>query len=258
MENTETNYTTNKTLMDYYKVNIDVHIDYLLFLNSFKGISNKSFMELAPIIESIRGKLYQAFAYDLIPDDTSHVNRMITKKLESLLDEVGLSETKDYIGEGLKEEDIINLSTAIFLKRNILEIPKANAEVTREEEKVITSTLEKMINTIPTSDIKINGYSFELASFFLESLRIKALEGKSIISYIYDYICNVNIINNMVSRIEPRAHVSCESEFLLKELYQNLSITSIFSLANLVDELNSNLLYLNKQEIKDNALAKQL
>lgn len=164
MENTETNYTTNKTLMNYLKANIDVHINYLLFLNSFTSISNRGFMEIAPIIESLRDKMYQAFPNDLIPDDTVKVNLMVETKLASMLDEIGLSEIKDYIGFNLKKEDIINLTTSIFLRNSLIGLPSIKGIC--EEEIIIANTLADMTRRIPKTSIEISGYSFELASFF--------------------------------------------------------------------------------------------
>lgn len=257
MENTETNYTTNKTLMDYFKANIDVHINYLLFLNSFKGISkNKGFMELAPLIESLRGKLYQAFADDLIPDETKKVNIMITRKLEEFLDELDLSEVKEFIGLHLSEEDIINLSTTLFLRRSIFSSPSLNGEMNSTEEKVISSTLNKMKTTIPATEIDINGYSFELVSYFISSLQMKAEKNQSLLSYIYDFLNDTSIINTMATRMNPNAHVSLESDFLKEGLFQSLIITSNYSLANLVDELNNNLKVISRKENKELTLEK--
>lgn len=259
MEDTETNYTTNKTLMDYFKANIDVHINYLLFLNSFKGVSkNKGFMEMAPLIESLREKLYQSFAYDLIPDDTKKVNIMITKKLEELLDEINLSEVKEFIGLDIHEEDIVNLSTSLFLRRSINALPSINEENNSTEEKVISSTLSKMQSTTPTTDMDINGYSFELVSYFIESLRIKAEKNKSLLSYIYDFLSDAFIINSMATRVDANAHISCESDFLRKGLVESLIITSNFSLANLVDELNYNVKAISKKENKELTLEKPM
>lgn len=259
MENTDTNYTTNKTLMDYFKANIDVHINYLLYLNSFKGVSrNKGFMELAPLIESLRGKLYQAFAYNSIPDGTKQVNMMLTKKIGELLDEVNLSEVKEYIGLDLKEDDIINLSTTLFLKRSISSFRPINQEETSVEENVISATLDKMIKNFPTADININGYSFELISYFIESLQIRAEKNKSLIEYIYDFICHANLIGSMAKRLDANTPASCESDFLRKELFESLYITSSYSLANLVDELNYNLKTIGKRENKDLTLEKHL
>lgn len=256
MENTNTNYTTNKTLMDYLNANIDVHINYLLFLNSFKSLSqDKGFMEIAPIIESIREKLYQAFDYDLIPDDTRKVNYLITKKLGEYLDKANLSEIKKYIGTDITEEDIINLSTVIFLRKSIANNYLID-EVNKPETKIISSTLNKMVNRIPSTDITINGYSFELASYFLESLKIKAEKNQSIVSYIYDFISDTSLINSMIKRLDSILSTSIESDFLKRELFASLCLISNYSLANLVDELNNNLKIISQKENKDLTLEK--
>lgn len=258
MENTNTDYTTKKTLMDYVKANIDVHINYLLFLNSFKGISpSKGFMTIAPIIEGLREKLYEAFADDLIPDDTSQVNMMITNKLGELLDEANLGEVKEFIGINLSEEDIINLSTSIFLRNSLANIP--SIEVGNETEtKIISSTLKNMGSNIPASEIAINGYSFELASYFLESLRIKAEKNQSIITYIYSFICDADIINTMARRLGANYRFSSAFDYLKNAIFQSTYITSNYNLANLIDELTFNTNYLTKKENKNLTLEKHM
>ena len=52
MEKTQ-NFNTSKNLMEYYKTNIDVHLDYLQALNTTMPISKSGYMELSQELELV-------------------------------------------------------------------------------------------------------------------------------------------------------------------------------------------------------------
>lgn len=253
MENTEINYTTNKTLMDYYNSFVDVHINYLLFLNSFESISNRGFMELAPILESLKKEMHETFSFDLIPETTIDINKLVVARLSRKLEEKGLSEVKEYIGYKLNIEDIINLATTLLLRNSIISIPSINSD--NKEAKIITNTVESMQKRIPSTSLNIGDYSFDLIGYFLESLRIKANNDKSLVSYIYNYISDVAFINGMINRNCDQIDLNSECNYLRDDLFNNLYLSNTYHITNLVDGLNEKIKFMDRRKKKELQLA---
>lgn len=240
MENTITNYTTNRTLMAYYKSNIDVQINWLLFLNSFKSISNKkSFMEVAPILEEIRIKAYTAFEDDLVPDNTKQVNNQIKNMIGKLLDEYGVSDAKTHIEENITEQDIINLSTATFIRQEVSSL-KIDEFTKYEDYKFISLIVKNLKNEKIKTSIVANGISKELLEYYLESLRISSSEDYSLQNYIYTVLELVKGIELMSNKIleDNGKIISANSRFIINELIDNSFVISNYSLSTIFEQIN--------------------
>lgn len=246
MENTETNYTTNRTLMAYYKSNIDVQINWLLFLNSFKSISNKkSFMEVAPILEEIRNRLYTSFEFNLIPDNMVHINTEIKNVIGELFDEYDISDAKEYIEKDLFIKDIINLSTAIFIRQELAnlkidELMIQGIKIPSEEVRFILESLKQIKYEKVTTSTNIEGYSKELLKYYFESLKISSDDTVTLQNYIYTVLELIKGIDFMYARLVDNKNtgISLNVNFLLKSFWENMYLTSNFSLASIFDELN--------------------
>lgn len=243
MNNTEKNYTTNKTLEDYIRSNIDVHMKYLLFLNSFKDISNKGFIYIAPILDNITNELYTSFVIDSMPDDTIEVNKEVVNKISELFDKYDIPEVKKYIGYEINEKDIIKLSLATFIRKQIQSLSTNIDEIEHIDSnqiKVIIDSLEYMKHIKIKANIKVNGFSNELIGYYLEELKIEKNESSSIDSYMYQTLYNFNIISIMMKKLACPINEN-EINYLSQELYENSIIKSSSSITNLINILGNNL-----------------
>lgn len=217
-------------LIDYYKKNIDVHINWLLFLNSFSSITTKGFLTAAPIIESVRKDAY--IRVNPVNTDTRLINYDVVELITEIIKEKGLEEVIPYIGKDIEEKDILNMTSATYIRSNILRRTSENPALSYFE-----NTL-RGINMVHS--IKINGYSEELLNYYLESLRIKGSKNAKIEHYLIVTITILETINRL----------SSEEEFELdKNLLNEVTTTSMISdVSSLISLFNSQDMELFKDE----------
>lgn len=288
MQKNETNYTTNKSQMDYYKANIEVQIEYLLFLNSFGFLSNRNYLELAPIIASIKDRLLSSFPYDFIPDTTYEVNNHIEQKLKEIIKESGNIEIEpcsdSYL---LNADDIVNLSVANYLNNKIKNMP--DITTTTNETKIANHVIYQMRKETPRANTHVSTIKDSCMPCFIESLRMKYDKEYCIQEYLYTCLHGLKIIEQVLNRetnssadlvsflndlkaqftiisnqghlytclhslkiieqvLKRRTKSSVNLDSLLSELTKQFTITSNFSLTNAVEDLEARINEINNTE----------
>lgn len=160
-------------IYNYYKMNVDIHINWLLFLNSFRSISNKVFLEVASKLEMIRQMLYAS--PNILSYDTREINAIIVNDICNLLVKNGLEETTSYVGSYLSEEDFLKYTQATYIRKRILE----SSDFFKND--YYFYDILRKINM--EDNLEIGDFSSNLLSYFLESIRIKMNSKVSISEY---------------------------------------------------------------------------
>ena len=243
MENTITNYTTNKTLMEFYKSNIDFHIDYLLFLNTVGKISNQDFLAVAPILERIREKLYTSFGDVIIFNDIIVLNKQVMQKLRELLEKENLEELTEYVGSNIEIKDIGNFTAALTLKRELSKIENINNAT--KEGLIANSMITQMKELRIAGNIQIKDINESLIECFYQSLGIKYDKSDCIERYIYQILTYSKILLTMINKINNVDYDSENIDYLLNEFNQDLSTKSPISICNMIDEIKDNIKQIN-------------
>lgn len=240
METTEKNNTANKTLVEYYKASIDVHVNYLLMLNTCKKISGIGYLELAPLIESIRTELYERVEkYKIFPDVVS-INDFIESEIAKMLKSMGIEKACKYIGYNLDTPDMTNLTVAVMLRKKIFEL--VTLEDTDEASRVVSLGIADLKESVPTSNLKVEGVnSYEIASF-LASNKVRYDEEGSIIKYIYDALVSFSQIIDMLNYSAKILESSISREKidnLLENMQAHLNPVNAEYLCDVIDSINN-------------------
>lgn len=246
MENIEN--IQSKKIKEYYKANIDVHIDYLLALNNFKSISSIGFMELAPILESVRNELYKKIdGYQHCPIYGDAINKLLIIELSLILTIKGADDVLEYIAYNLTQRDLILLSTACMLNSTLKSIPEIKCS--SELNITIASLLENLKKRIPASNLTINGVSEAVTQDFLEKLRIHPSTKDTLLKYIYETISILKCITTLL--VHNGCDVNHESiEKVYRDFSENLVIRDFQSLTKALDEITESIQKLNEKNIE--------
>lgn len=248
MEKTD-NLTTAKTLLEYYKANIDVHINYLLTLNKYMSISKVGYFELAPILESIRTELYSKVeTYPNKSENTSTINKIIIIELSLMLVNKGVDDVIDYVSYNLSEARIILLSIAKFLNKSV----KAILDLSGENDLTVTmnSLLTDMKRKAPASNLSIDGLPSSCIEEFLRSIKVGYKKDTTIIKYLYDMISHLKILTRLSSNYVDYPVILENIDNIYKEFSDRLIILDITTLAESIDILSSAVEKINKKPVE--------
>lgn len=246
MEKQEVKNITN-TLYCYYKSNIDVHIDYLLALNNFRSISHISYMNLAPILESIRSELYKKVEdYPNTHVYAESINKIIIIELSLMLATKGLDDVIDYIAYNMSEKDTILLSISCMLNRVLKNTPKVKNN--NPVELTIESMLDDLKKKRVSSNLRLDDVSFACIDDYLNRLRISYDENIPLIKYVYEVI---SILKSATILLD---HDDSTNTSTINKVYQELSeyltIKDIESLASSIDIIMGSITKINEKHIE--------
>lgn len=223
----------NTILENYYKKVIDTYIKWLLFLNSFGEISDKNFLEVAPCLIKIKNEVQNDVLNENLSGDFNEVNLFVVNKISSYLIQYGLTSYVNHLTSYLSDRKINNLATADFIRSEIL----INADYVDSE--VVSVVREGRI----TDNLKIEGYSSDYVSYYLESIKVSYNEEKSVENYLFDTLIKIEQV--LITNGKSKEYISN----VIEDFIKNLSITNVELFLNEIidyERVNDN----NKQLIK--------
>ena len=149
------NLNTSKNLIEYYKTNIDVHIDYLQALNATMSISKIGYMELAQELELVRKLMYEKLStFEQLPTYAESINEKVINELHRILEIKNISEIKEYIAYNLDKETIFDLVTARTL--NKIYRRTSSIKIKDELDQSIANILNDLKRTLLSLSLKVD------------------------------------------------------------------------------------------------------
>lgn len=254
MENTEINETSN-TLVEYYKSNIDVHIDYLLTLNNYQQISHLSYLDLAPVLESVREEMYiKVSEYTKTHVYADTINKLLVIDLSLILTAKGLEELIDYLGYNLCEQDRQLLTVANALNKAITNLPEVTGNTMIEL--TITSLIDDIKKLRPFSNLEIEGVPETFIYEYLRELGITYDKTCPLLKYVYDSISRLRSITIMLNHLNYTEVDDEYIEGLNNQFNRDLNISNVESLTKAIDIIIDNINRINKKnnKIRNNML----
>ncbi len=244
MEKTQ-NFNTSKNLMEYYKTNIDVHLDYLQALNTTMPISKSGYMELSQELELVRKLMYEELTtFEQLPTDAESINEKIITELCRILEIKNISEIKEYIAYNLDKETIFDLVIAKTLNKIFRKT--SSIKVEDELDQTIANILNDLKRTLLSLSLKIEGVENYTIAYFLERLSIHYDEENSVTKYIYDYIARIKMITNLLK------HKNCniDNDFannIYNSFEETLHVHDINELDQAIDTILLSIANLNEK-----------
>lgn len=175
----------------YYETNVDVQINWLKFLNSFKSISKRGYLDLAPILERVGNELKENEEFKL-PVFVSSADIYTRKKLKKSLDKNDIPEVKEYVNEGITLESTYDLIVGLFIRKFI----RRNKETIeslisyyesskRTQDWFLKNLLEMLITTKLSTDIQVDNELNPFIDYFASSCQIDLKETTTAKSYVH-------------------------------------------------------------------------
>lgn len=249
METTKDKTETN-TLEQLYKASIDVRINYLQTLNSRMPISKVSFMEVAPILEKIRNDLYQKKISNEGPIYIPTISTHVSINLKLLLVDYGLDDLSEYIDYNLKEKEVRNLTTVVFLNKVLKSMPDI------KETSALSTAISSIINSLkketPEGTMTSLNIHPSIIEQYLYSLRTKYDESDSFIKYLYDAISGLRGIITIINMLENNCIETEPIDRIWKQFEEDLTVYDASYLVRVIDKIRDSINHLNKQSDKNN------
>ncbi len=232
------NLNTSKNLIEYYKTNIDVHIDYLQALNATMSISKIGYMELAQELELVRKLMYEKLStFEQLPTYAESINEKVINELHRILEIKNISEIKEYIAYNLDKETIFDLVTARTL--NKIYRRTSSIKIKDELDQSIPNILNDLKRTLLSLSLKVDCVENYTIAYFLERLSIHYDEESSATKYIYDCIARIKMITNLLK------HKNCNIDTTFaNNIYNSFEETlHVYDINELVQAIDSMLFY---------------
>lgn len=245
METTFTEKNTKTFYYNYLKTNINVYIAWLQFLNSFEKISKKSYLIVAPKLDSVYNKTKIAATNYVgnhsLETSTEQANECVIDLLSDTLISSELSEIIPYMTSHLDITDITTITTAKYIRQEVLAqsqkvdmISEYLTDNPTSKAKMLISTMHELQKRLVTLSFN-SEYLTIYKEFFANSLACSYKNNGSTEKYIYNSLQDIDTICWLISSIsgcftEEYESVHHEVATLLDDLRRNMYITNLESL----------------------------
>lgn len=267
-----TENTTKKYITEYYKTTIDVITSWLLFQNSFEQLSTKSFLVVAPMLEATKHQIYEELENLTIMKTSqfsiSKIKDIIKNLMEERLRKNGLEEL--IINQKkISEEKIIELSTALYIKRCLFDTLKDIEfidEINPKDDNVkfLLTYLKELKKLRLQNGMEHKEYSEPTIRFYIESLGIEYNKDTTSYAYSYKVLFYIKKCEHLIGEIlksydyeNEYEDTSEDIEILSNEIDDYMKVDSLWSLIITFHIFNHHLKTLKeKVKTKENILQK--
>lgn len=268
-----TKNTTQKYILGFYKTSVDVMIEWLLFQNSFDNITEKSFLDVAPLIESIRYKTYENLE-ELVLNKTSlfsisKIKDIVITKIKENLTAYGLDDLV-ICTKNIDEDKYIELTTAVYIKRCLYDTLKeiefiGNINPMDDNIRFLNTYIKELKLLKVSSNMEHKKYSETLMSYYIKSLRIDYNEETTSFSFIYKVLFYIKKIEHLINEVLKSfdyegtyEDITEDIEIITSEIDDYMKVDSLWSLIIIFHIFNHHLEILKEKTVNRNNILQKV
>lgn len=253
MELTQEQPTPREYLEEYYRNNIDVHINYLLLLNNSNQIEEISDQSFRVILENIRTELHKEVStYETRPgviDADGKIKRAITEKLCL----AKLYKTSKMVGKDLNQVD----TTDIAIIKTLVDYIKRMLHIAKDSKACATAnaTIKSLKANLPVGTIELKGVSPYESVKFLADFGISYSKDTPFAKFNYDVLSSFYVIISMI-KYENYDIGTDDIDYLFEQMSDLLTPGNIEVLSRVLASISSNIAMINKEQSERKRLAR--
>lgn len=254
MELTQGQPTPREYLEEYYRNNIDVHINYLLLLNNSNQIEEISNQSFRAILENIRTELHKEVStYETRPgviDVDGKIKRAIAEKLCL----AKLYKTSKMVGKDINQVD----TTDIAIIKTLVDYIKRMLHIAKDSKACATAnaTIKSLKANLPVGTIELKGVSPYESVKFLADFGISYSKDTPFAKFNYDVLSSFYVIISVINYENDGTIRTDDIDYLFEQMSDLLTPGNIEVLSRVLASISSNIAKINKEQSERKRLAR--